>query len=63
MDAKDDVVKAGTGAEIADALLSVERRITISAYWIVGVVVVTVVGCFGVFTAIVLSAIQAMSRT
>lgn len=59
MDAKDDVVKAENRTDLADALLTVERRITLSTYWILGMFVATV----GIYTAIVLSAIQAMSRT
>lgn len=63
VDAKDGVVKAENRTEIADALLTVERRITLSTYWAVGIVVATVIGAFGISTAILLSAIQTMSRT
>ena len=59
VDAKDDVVKAQTDTAIADALLTVERRITISTYWVVGIVL----GAFGIVTAIVLSALQSISQT
>ncbi|MXY76496.1 MAG: hypothetical protein F4Y40_05340 [Acidimicrobiia bacterium] len=62
-DAKDDVVKAENRTEIAEALLTIERRIALSTYWILGIVVATVVGGFGISTAIVLSALQSMSGT
>ncbi len=59
VDAKDDVVKAENRTDLADALLTVERRITISTYWILGMFVSTV----GIATAIVLSAFQALSQS
>lgn len=59
VDAKDDVVKAENRTDIADALLTVERRINLSTYWILGMLVATV----GIATAIVLSALQSMSGT
>ena len=59
VDAKDDVVKAENRTDIADALLTVERRINLSTYWILGMLVATV----GIATTIVLSAIQSMSGT
>ena len=58
VDAKDNVVKADTRTEVSDALLTIERRITISTFWAVGIVV----GALGIATAIVLSAIQSLSR-
>lgn len=63
VDAKDDVVKAENRTEIAEALLTLERRITLTAYWILGIVVATVIGGFGISTAVVLSALQSMSGT
>ena len=63
VDAKDNVVKAQTDTAIAEALLTIERRITISTYWVLGIVVTTVVGGFGISTAIVLSALQSVSQT
>ena len=57
VDAKDDVVKADNRTDIADALLTIERRIAWSTYWILGIVVSTVIGAFGIFTAVVLSAL------
>ena len=63
VDPKDDVVKAENRTEIAEALLTIERRIALSTYWILGIVVATVVGGFGISTAIVLSALQSMSGT
>ena len=59
VDAKDEVVKADTRTVVADALLTIERRITVSTYWILGIVV----GAVGIATAIVLSALQSVSRT
>ena len=59
VDAKDDVVKAENRTDLADALLTVERRITMSTYRILGMLVSTV----GIATAIVLSAFQALSQT
>lgn len=59
VDAKDNVVKADTRTVVADALLTIERRITVSTYWILGIVV----GAVGIATAIVLSALQSVSRT
>ena len=59
VDAKDEVVKADNRTAIADALLTVERRITISTYWMLGIVV----GVVGIATAILLSAIQSLSQT
>lgn len=59
MDAKGDVVMVENRTDLADALLSVERRITISTYWILGMFVSTV----GIATAIVLSAFQALSQS
>ncbi len=53
VDAKDEVVKADTRTVVADALLTIERRITMSTYWILGIVV----GAIGIATAIVLSAL------
>ena len=53
VDAKDEVVKADTRTVVADALLTIERRITMSTCWILGVVV----GAIGIATAIVLSAL------
>ena len=58
VDAKDGVVKAENRTEIADALLTVERRIAISTYWILGMVV----GVVGIATAILLAAFQSLSR-
>ncbi|MYC84312.1 MAG: hypothetical protein F4X18_02195 [Acidimicrobiia bacterium] len=63
VDAKDDVVKADTRTTVADALLTIERRITLSTYWILAVVVGAVVGAFGIATAIVLAALQSTSGT
>ena len=63
VDPKDDVVRAENRTEIAEALLTIERRIALSTYWILGIVVATVVGGFGISTAIVLSALQSMSGT
>ncbi|MDE0369166.1 MAG: hypothetical protein OXI84_03400 [bacterium] len=63
VDAKDDVVKAENRTDIAEALLTIERRIALSTYWIVGIVLATVIGAFGIYTAIVLSAFQALSQT
>ncbi len=63
VDAKDEVVKADTRTSVADALLTVERRITLSTYWILGIVVGTVVGTVGIATAILLAALQSMSGT
>ena len=63
VDAKDEVVKADNRTAIADALLTIERRITISTYWMLGIVVGVVVGAFGISTAILLSAIQSLSQT
>ncbi|WP_420613620.1 hypothetical protein [Candidatus Spongiisocius sp.] len=59
VDAKDEVVKADNRMAIADALLTVERRITISTYWMLGIVV----GVVGIATAILLSAFQSLSQT
>lgn len=59
VDAKDEVVKADNRTAIADALLTVERRITISTYWMLGIVV----GVVGIATAILLSAFQSLSHT
>jgi len=59
VDAKDDVVKADTHTTVADALLTIERRITLSTYWILAVVV----GAVGIATAIVLAALQSTSGT
>jgi len=59
VDAKDEVVKADTRTVVADALLTIERRITVSTYWILGIVV----GAVGIATALVLSALQSVSRT
>lgn len=53
VDAKDEVVKADTRTVVADALLTIERRTTMSTYWILGIVV----GAIGIATAIVLSAL------
>ena len=58
VDAKDGVVKAENRTEIADALLTVERRIAISTYWILGMVV----GVVGIATAILLAAFQSLSQ-
>lgn len=63
VDAKDDVVKAENRTDIAEALLTIERRITISTYWVLGIVVATVVGAVGIATAILLSALQSISQT
>lgn len=63
VDAKDNVVKAENRTAIADALLTIERRITISTYWVLGIVVGVVVGAFGISTAILLSALQSLSQT
>ena len=63
VDAKDEVVKADNRTAIADALPTIERRITISTYWMLGIVVGVVVGAFGISTAILLSAIQSLSQT
>lgn len=63
VDAKDEVVKAGTHTTVAEALLTIERRITLSTYWMLGVVVGVVVGAFGISTAILLSALQSLSQT
>ena len=63
VDAKDDVVKAENRTEVAEALLTIERRIALSTCWILGIVVATVVGGFGISTAIVLSVLQSMSGT
>jgi phage baseplate assembly protein W len=63
VDAKDEVVKADTRTTVADALLMVERRITLSTYWILGIVVGTVIGAVGIATAILLAAFQSMSGT
>lgn len=62
VDAKDEVVKAENRTAIADALLTIERRITISTYWVLGIVVGVVVGGFGISTAILLSALQSLSQ-
>lgn len=59
VDAKDEVVKADNRMAIADALLTVERRITISTYWMLGIVV----GVVGIATAILLSAFQSLFQT
>ena len=59
VDAKDEVVKADNRTAIADALLTVERRITISTYWMLGIMV----GVVGISTAILLSALQSLSQT
>ena len=59
VDAKDEVVKADTRTTVADALLTIERQITLSTYWILGVVV----GAVGIATAIVLAALQSVSGT
>ena len=59
VDAKDEVVKADNRTAIADALLTIERRITISTYWILGIMV----GVFGISTAILLSELQSLSQT
>ena len=53
VDAKDNGVKADTRTVVADALLTIERRITMSTYWVLGVVV----GAIGIATAMVLSAL------
>jgi hypothetical protein len=59
VDAKDEVVKAVTRTTVADALFMVERRITLSTYWILG----TVIGAVGIATAILLAAFQSTSGT
>ena len=59
LDAKDEVVKADTRTTVAEALLTVEQRITLSTYWILGVVV----GAVGIATAILLAAFQSISGT
>lgn len=59
VDAKDEVVKADTRATVADALLTIERRITISTYWVLGIVVAIV----GIATAVLLAAFQSLSQT
>lgn len=63
VDAKDEVVRADTRTTVADALLTIERRITLSTYWILGIVVGAVVGAVGIATAILLAAFQSMSGT
>ena len=63
VDAKDEVVKADTHTTVADALLTIERRITISTYWMLGIVVGVVVGAASIATAIVLAALQSTSGT
>lgn len=59
VDAKDEVVKADTRATVADALLTIERRITTSTYWVLGIVVAIV----GIATAVLLAAFQSLSQT
>ena len=51
-DAKDDAVKAELRADIANALLTIERRIAASTYWILSVVVATVGIAAGVVIAV-----------
>ena len=51
-------MKAENRTEIADALLTVERRITMSTYWILGIVV----GAIGIATAILVAAFQSLSQ-
>ena len=52
MDAKDDAVKAELRTDIATALLTIERRIAASTYWILSVVVATVGIAAGVVIAV-----------
>ena len=52
MDAKDNAVKAELRTDIANALLTIERRIAASTYWILSVVVATVGIAAGVVIAV-----------
>ena len=63
VDAKDDAVRAETRTAIAEALLTIERRITTSTYWILGIVVGAIGIATAIATAIVLSELQSISRT
>ncbi len=52
MDAKDDAVRTDLPTDIANALLTIERRIAALTYWIPSVVVATVGIAAGVVIAV-----------